>query len=75
MYLEAHGGKGGKPSEWIVPEGEYIRQIEIKAGTKVDSLVFITNTGKKSPQFGGPGGNYHLITIPYGCRICGYFGR
>ncbi len=61
--------------EWDVPEGEYIKQIEVRTGNAVDAITFITNTGKKSPQFGGNGGGYNLINIPRNCRLCGYFGR
>ncbi len=60
--------------EWSVPEGEHIKQIELRTGGAVDAITFITNTGVKSPQFGANGGDYHLITIPNNCRFCGYFG-
>lgn len=44
-------------------------------GSKVDAVTFITSKGNKSPKFEGKGGNYYLLTIPNGCRICGTFGR
>ena len=39
----------------------------------VGSLVFITNTGKKSPEFGQ--GDYYQSNIPEGYRIVGLYGR
>ena len=58
-----------------MPEEEYIKQIELMTDCAVDAVTFITNTGKKSPKFGGNGGGYQLITIPNNCRLCGYFGQ
>ena len=63
-YTPAQGGNGGGPAEWEVPAGQYIRQVEYRSGEGVDSLTFITNTGVKSPSFGGGGGGYDLITFP-----------
>ena len=58
-----------------MPAGQYIHQIEYRGGDRVDSLTFITNTGVKSPYFGGGGGTYHLETLPEGYRIIGFYGR
>ena len=38
-------------------------------------MTFVTNTGAKSPHFGGGGGDYHLETFPEGYRIIGFYGR
>jgi hypothetical protein len=59
-YTPARGGSGGSSSEWVVPVGQFVQQIEYRSDRYVDSLTFITNTGAKSPSFGGGGGNYHL---------------
>ncbi len=40
----------------------------------MDSLTFLTNKGTKSPKFGGDGGTYHLMNIPEGFRIVGFYG-
>lgn len=57
MYSPEFGGNGGGPSQWTVPDGEHITQLEYRSGTKVDSISFITNKGTKSPHFGGYGGD------------------
>ncbi len=60
MYTPAYGGGGGSPTEWSVPTGQHITQIEYRSGDRVDALTFVTNTGAKSPFFGGGGGSYTL---------------
>lgn len=75
VYSPAQGGGGGSPSEWQVPQGQYVSQIEYRSGDRVDSLTFITNKGVKSPYYGGGGGSYHLETFPEGYRIIGFYGR
>ena len=75
VYTPAQGGQGGAPSEWAVPEGQYIAQIEYRSGDRLDAITFVTNTGLKSPSFGGGGGSYHLETFVPGHRIIGFHGR
>ena len=75
IYTPAEGGQGGSPSEWDVPEGQYIEQIEYRSGDRLDAITFVTNKGVKSPVFGGGGGSYHLETFPEGYRIIGFYGR
>jgi hypothetical protein len=75
FYTPAQGGSGGGLDEWVVPDGQYVQQIEYRSGYRIDSLTFITNTGLKSPFFGGGGGGYHLETFPEGYRIIGFYGR
>lgn len=60
LYTPAKGGQGGSPHTWDVPEGQHITQVEYRSGDRIDSLTFVTNTGTKSPTFGGGGGSYHL---------------
>lgn len=75
VYTPAKGGQGGAPTEWSVPDGQYVEQIEYRSGDRLDAITFVTNTGLKSPSFGGGGGSYHLETFPDGYRIIGFFGR
>lgn len=75
VYTPAQGGSGGSLSEWTVPDGQFVEQIEYRSGDRVDAITFITNTGQKSPYFGGGGGGYHLVTFPEGYRIVGFYGR
>ena len=69
-----YGGNGGKTKTWDVPEGAEITQVEIRSGRVIDSLKFMTNTGKESPQFGGNGGTRSHYTIPKGWKLVGIFG-
>jgi Jacalin-like lectin domain len=75
LVPEIRGGSGGGEYAWEVPYGEYIKKIEIRSGSRVDAVTFITQNGTRSPQFGGNGGGLHFLEIPDGNRICGYFGR
>ena len=74
IYTSAYGGQGGNPASWQVPDNEQVRQIEIYEDNQVNGLIFITNKGHKSPQFGRAAGRYHLLNLPDG-RIVGLFGR
>ena len=71
----AYGGSGGVYYNWIVPDDHYIKYIEYRSGDRIDSLVFTTDFGARSPYFGGGGGIYHLVTIPDDYRIIGLYGR
>lgn len=75
IYTPAQGGQGGSISEWSVPDGQYIEQIEYRSGDRLDAITFVTNKGVKSPVYGGGGGSYHLETFPEGYRIIGFYGR
>lgn len=75
LYTPSFGGGGGSLTEWAVPTGQHISQVEYRSGDRVDSLTFVTNTGIKSPIFGGGGGSYSLVTFPDDYRIIGIFGR
>ena len=74
-YSPRFGGLGGDYDEWTVPDGEYITQVEVRSGSKLDSITFITNKGTKSDKYGKNGGSYKLITFPTGSRFVGVFGR
>lgn len=75
VYSSEQGGHGGSLSTWDVPPGQYVTQVEYRSNTLIQSLTFITNTGIKSPYYGGGGGMYWLVTFPEGYRIIGFFGR
>lgn len=73
-YSPRFGGTGGGYEEWTVPDDEYITQVEVRSGSLIDSITFITNKGTKSDQFGRNGGGYNLITFPSGSRFVGVYG-
>ena len=49
-------------------------QVEVRCGTRVDALRFITNM-RSSPQYGRNGGTHNMITVEKGYKIVGFFGR
>ena len=55
--LEIYGGDGGSPRQtfWLRP-GEYIEGICGRTGDALDQVQFRTNTGRRSPMYGGYGG-------------------
>ncbi len=60
-----HGGQGGVPATYIVPEGQVIIGVNLLAGDYIDGIQFISadplNLGdpKLSPWYGGNGGNFY----------------
>ena len=75
MFLTAHGGTGGKPTAWNVPQGEKIASIEYYYDKYVNALTFITNKGNKSPTFGSKVGKTAMVNIPADQRIIGDYGK
>lgn len=71
--LPAMGGNGGRPSEFIIPQGEVIQKIIVKHSQYLSGLQFITNTGKCSPMF-GKGAGKHSEVIVNG-NLLAYGGR
>jgi hypothetical protein len=51
------GGSGGSPQPtfWLSP-GEYIEGVCGSTGDALDQVQFKTNTGRRSPLYGGNGG-------------------
>ena len=70
------GGEGKNPYTWTVPEGQYIAKIEYRQGNRLDGITFVTNTGVRSPQFGGNGltGPFEFV-LPQGARLNGFYGH
>ncbi len=64
MVSPYRGGYGGYEKVFNVPDDQWISQIEIRSGSMVDSVRFVTNKGIKSEQFGGNTGNYYLVNLP-----------
>lgn len=53
---QAHGGNGGGQSTFNLGEDEYITEVRGRAGRLIDSLQFVTNKNRQSPQYGSPTG-------------------
>ena len=69
------GGNGGDAYSWKVPEGEYIAKIIYRQGSWLDHVVFVTNRGTHSPQFGGNGGAGPFeYELPENTRLNGIYG-
>lgn len=76
---EKHGGWGGANDDLFYISGavgEFLVGIEGRCGDVVDSLVFITNIGRRSPKYGGNGGaNAYAFSVPSPGQIVGFAGR
>ena len=75
-YTKEYGGQSGTQTNWTVPNGERISQVQIWYDNQVNGLLFSTNKGgHQSPLFGRKAGTYYLMNIPDWARIMGLFGR
>jgi len=52
-----HGGNGGSSDTFRVVDGDYIIQINGRAGNLIDGLQFVTRRGVISSWYGGSGGS------------------
>ncbi len=75
LYGTRNGGQNGSVAVFTLQTGEYIAGIEGHAGMLVDSVRFVTNTGRRSPTYGGNGGKAYEIYAPRGEEIVGFIGR
>ena len=71
--LPAMGGTGGKPGEFIIPQGEIIQKIIVKHSKYLSGLQFITNTGRTSQMFGKGAGQRSEVNI--NGNLLAYGGR
>ncbi|TMW63319.1 hypothetical protein Poli38472_002260 [Pythium oligandrum] len=58
---------------WALLPGEYIVNVQVRSGHWLDAVRFKTNL-RKSPWFGGDGGEKHKLVGPTGTRISGIYG-
>jgi hypothetical protein len=72
-----YGGSGGGLQTFYVPAGQFITSIYICYGSLIDSIIFTTNLGTKSPKYGGSGGGCTTVTLgtPGLLGIAGYYGQ
>ena len=78
----SQGGDGGQAKSLFLAEGEYINQVEIRAGKVVQCLTFVTNKGRKMGPCGGSGGlllgtpgKVTTVNAPNGCGLVSIKGR
>lgn len=74
-YSPQFGVTKTKYSDWTVPDGQEVTQVEFSSDKYVRGFNLITNKGVKSPRFGSTGGNYKLVSFPEGYRLVGVFGH
>jgi hypothetical protein len=75
MEGPVHGGTGGNIQTFRLDSDEYIIGISGRCGDFVDSIAIETNK-RKSPTFGGPGGDRnYAIAVPEGNQVIGFTGR
>ncbi|OPX79017.1 MAG: Jacalin-like lectin domain protein [Methanosaeta sp. PtaB.Bin039] len=73
--LNRHGGTGGGVYEFVLGEGESIREIRGRCGDVVDSIQIAT-ASTTSPAYGGPGGSREFVyQIPPGLELVGLWGQ
>jgi len=60
-----HGGGGGALAYFDLNPQEYITEIVGRACQVVDQIQFITNLNRRSPVFGGGGGDPFSLKAPY----------
>ncbi|KIK50289.1 hypothetical protein GYMLUDRAFT_266206 [Collybiopsis luxurians FD-317 M1] len=59
------GGLGGTEYVFTLGKNERIVSIVGRASARIDSLQFITNTGRQSNVYGGPGGEPFVLKPPF----------
>lgn len=69
-----HGGTGGGSGSFEVPDGQYIKTIELQTGKYVYRIKFTTDAGVQSDWFGGNDGSYKYVSID-GQYLVGLTGR
>lgn len=62
-------------SNVTLTEGEYIVRVDYRAGDRIDSLSFTTNTGITHGPFGGSGGSSGRYTVTPGAKLGCMAGR
>lgn len=71
--LEKMGGNGGKASEFVVPQGQYITEIIVYHQPYCEGLQFKTNAGLTSQLFGKGKGSQAVV--PINGNLIAYGGR
>ena len=75
IYSPQFGQSKTRYSDWTVPDGHEVTQVEYSSDKYVRGFNLITNKGTKSPRFGSTGGTYKLVSFPAGYRVVGVYGH
>jgi hypothetical protein len=68
----AFGDPGGHENPaWELDPDEYVVEVNGRNGDALDAIQFITNTGRKSPRYGGRGGREFCFKAGAGHEILG----
>lgn len=75
-WADAHGYQEGDYKANVKLEaGEYLVRVDYRSGAALDSISFVTNTGKTYGPYGGSGGSPGSYTVTPGERIGCMRGR
>jgi hypothetical protein len=73
-WAQVHGA-GSFNAEVTLPAGEYIDEVAYRSGSRVDSVTFMTNTGKTYGPYGGGGGSPGTFRVMKGDKLGCMAGR
>ncbi|MEO1044246.1 MAG: jacalin-like lectin [Pseudomonadota bacterium] len=75
LAAQKHGGGGGSDQNALsFDPGEFVTQVDVRSGRRIDNLKITTNRGA-STQGGGGGGGPHTWSVPDGAVVLGFQGR
>ena len=69
-----HGNRQGTPSE-VDFTNAALREVHLRAASRVDQITFVDTQGRVHGPFGGQGGNPRALVARKGEVIVGFFGR
>lgn len=75
-WADAHGYQEGDSTANVkLAAGEYLVRVDYRSGSALDSISFVTNTGKTYGPYGGSGGSPGSYSVTPGERIGCMRGR
>lgn len=67
---DRYGEEGGAKQHFKL-NGEHIVEVVCRQGSSCDAIQFVTNTGRRSQWYGGPGGNQQVFRVRHGHEVVG----
>ncbi|MGQ3054443.1 MAG: jacalin-like lectin, partial [Roseateles sp.] len=74
-WAPRQGSGGSFPVEVNLPDGQYFVRVDYRAGSAIDSIAFVTNTGKTYGPYGGGGGSAGSYNVTPGEKLGCMAGR